>query len=144
MNVGGQAGSRFEDDEEGDFREPNSEFKRSRTKVGVDGGEKELMKLSKENERLKEALKQEQTERLDQAKDIMELETRLKIALEQVEESEKTRGTLNSEINRMDRELKEISLRLGSSEELVDLCQKFLINNGIGVNSFMSEDDIFQ
>ena len=110
----------------------------------MEGGEKEVMKLNKENEKLKEALKQEQTERLDQAKDIMELETRLKIALEQVEESERTRGTLNSEINRMDRELKEISQKLGSSEELVDLCQKFLINNGIGVNSFMSEDDIFQ
>ena len=50
----------------------------------MEGGEKELMKLTKENEKLKEALKQEQTERLDQAKDIMEFETRLKIALEQV------------------------------------------------------------
>ncbi len=117
------------------------EFKRTRTKI--EQGDKELIKLTKENEKLKEALKQEQTERLDQGKDIMELETRLKIALEQVDESERTRGMLNTEIGRMDRHLTLMGSKLKDSEEIVELCHKFLQQNGIAVSSFIS-DDMFQ
>ena len=40
--------------------------------------------------------------------------------------------------------MNEIGAKLSSSEELVDLCSRFLQNNGIGVTSFMSEDDLFQ
>jgi len=59
---------------------------------------KYILKLEKENEKLKEALIAEQNDKIAKTKDSIELEERLKIAEKQITESTQSRIKLTNEI----------------------------------------------
>jgi hypothetical protein len=102
------------------------------------------LKLIKENEKLKEALKREQAERVESNKDLMELEERLKLSEKQVKESEKTRLTLAMDLQLLQNNITIFFKKLKETEELFEICATFLQKNGILASSFLStENDLF-
>jgi len=96
--------------------------------------------LERDFERIKEALKREQMSKLDQSKDVIQLETRLKIAEDQISEYAKTQTKLEREIAGLQDNLKGFTLKMKESEELFELCSGFLQQNGLLASSFLSED----
>ena len=104
-----------------------------------------VTKLEKENEKLKEALIQEQNEKIERTKDSIELEERLKIVEKQMEESTESRLKLTSEINNLQGNYSKVLKKIKDTEEIYEMCANFLQQNGILASSFLSasENNIF-
>jgi septal ring factor EnvC (AmiA/AmiB activator) len=100
------------------------------------------MLLEKENEKLKESLRMEQEARLEQTKDLMELETRLKTGEDEVIKSQEERYQLSMDIGTISKNQTELFSKIKESEEFLDICVAFLQKNGLLASSFLS-DDIF-
>eukprot|EP01022_Parablepharisma_sp_SALTPOND_P018689 TRINITY_DN3095_c0_g1_i1.p7 TRINITY_DN3095_c0_g1~~TRINITY_DN3095_c0_g1_i1.p7 ORF type:complete len:225 (-),score=56.29 TRINITY_DN3095_c0_g1_i1:1151-1825(-) len=106
---------------------------------------KYVLKLEKENEKLKEALIQEQNEKIARTKDSIELEERLKIVEKQMEESSDSRIKLTKEIAALQGSYSKILKKMKETEEIYEMCANFLQQNGILASSFLSaSDNIFQ
>ncbi len=98
-------------------------------------------KLEKENEKLKEALIQEQNEKIARTKDSIELEERLKLVDKQMTESEEVRQKLVQDIQTLQNSYAKILRKMKETEEVSEMCTSFLQQNGILASSFLSSTD---
>ena len=101
------------------------------------------MKLIKEKEKLKEALRREQSERIEGSKDLMELEERLKFGEKQMTEAQEARIAMKTQLQNQHSLINSLSKKMAENEELIQICATFLQRNGVLSNSFLSEEELY-
>eukprot|EP00826_Nyctotherus_ovalis_P064438 TRINITY_DN9452_c0_g1_i3.p1 TRINITY_DN9452_c0_g1~~TRINITY_DN9452_c0_g1_i3.p1 ORF type:complete len:161 (+),score=61.82 TRINITY_DN9452_c0_g1_i3:256-738(+) len=102
---------------------------------------KELLKLQKENERLKEMLIKKESNEIAKTKDVIELEERLNILESQIQECNESRVKVIRDVYELQECYTKVLKRIKEAEEVYEMCTNFLQQNGILASSFLSASD---